>query len=303
MDESWRMLLQEHFATLHEVLPGLLLSGIFGVNRDDVSAAGVDFVVNCTRQLPLTREFARHSLRVPAIDERSFDIAPLLDHASDALHELMRDDRRVLVHCQAGVSRSVAVVLAFLIKWKARSLRSAYLLVAARRQVARPNSSFFQALISFEARHMRERPPSTRMIVVRHQGRAVEMPNWLYYDLPQRFLHEFLGPTALSMNEAPFLSKDQLVIDLDADPDVFTRCRHLILDTGTHAVTRLPPPPPPPPVQASRSPSSSLKVPSRVSGLVHAAASTASPPASAPVQPAPIVAKGKEADKGQEQTT
>lgn len=55
-----------------------------------------------------------------------------------------------LVHCVAGVSRSVSVCLAYLIKYHNMSLMKAYQWIERRRPCIQPNNSFFKQLIDFE---------------------------------------------------------------------------------------------------------------------------------------------------------
>lgn len=56
----------------------------------------------------------------------------------------------MLVHCVAGVSRSAALVLAYLVKYQCKSLRDAYHLLASKRQLVRPNMGFWRQLIHYE---------------------------------------------------------------------------------------------------------------------------------------------------------
>lgn len=55
-----------------------------------------------------------------------------------------------LVHCVAGVSRSVSICLAYLMKHHDMSLKEAYKYVERRRPCIKPNNSFFKQLIDFE---------------------------------------------------------------------------------------------------------------------------------------------------------
>lgn len=57
----------------------------------------------------------------------------------------------VLVHCLAGVSRSVTVTLAYLMHTRALSLNDAFMLVRARKPDVSPNFHFMQQLQSFES--------------------------------------------------------------------------------------------------------------------------------------------------------
>lgn len=56
----------------------------------------------------------------------------------------------VLVHCLAGVSRSVTVTLAYLIQTEALSLNEAFTLVRSRKPDVSPNFHFMQQLNTFE---------------------------------------------------------------------------------------------------------------------------------------------------------
>ncbi|PSN29326.1 hypothetical protein C0J52_19956, partial [Blattella germanica] len=68
---------------------------------------------------------------------------PFLSHA-------MRKKGHVLVHCNAGVSRSPAVVIAFLMKNRKMSYNEAYNLVKNKRSVIHPNPGFVQQLQKYE---------------------------------------------------------------------------------------------------------------------------------------------------------
>lgn len=77
-------------------------------------------------------------------------IYPHLELQSDHIQALLSDGGKVLVHCVAGVSRSASICLAYLTKYKCRSLRDAYHLMAKTRPMVRPNLGFWRQLIAFE---------------------------------------------------------------------------------------------------------------------------------------------------------
>ena len=56
----------------------------------------------------------------------------------------------VLVHCFAGVSRSPAVVIAYLMATKGWDLEEAHEYVKERRAIIKPNSSFIKQLVQWE---------------------------------------------------------------------------------------------------------------------------------------------------------
>ena len=57
---------------------------------------------------------------------------------------------KVLVHCQAGISRSATICLAYLMCHKGLNLEQAYDFLKARRSIIAPNLNFMRQLLQFE---------------------------------------------------------------------------------------------------------------------------------------------------------
>ena len=63
----------------------------------------------------------------------------------------------VVVHCQAGVSRSVSIVMAYLLRKQRIEYNECYEFVKSRRPIAEPNKGFVKQLKAF-AREVKDFP-------------------------------------------------------------------------------------------------------------------------------------------------
>jgi hypothetical protein len=96
-----------------EVLPDLFLGDRGDAcDRDRLRAHGITHIVNCSRELPCSfeGEFAYLWLRLddpdPSFEARIAHFCAFIDQG--------RQHGKVMVHCTGGVSRSPAVILAYL---------------------------------------------------------------------------------------------------------------------------------------------------------------------------------------------
>ena len=71
---------------------------------------------------------------------------PALELCLNYLRSCLTKEEHVLVHCNAGVSRSATVVIAFLMKEKNFSFQEAFHHVKKRRPCIRPNEGFVKQL-------------------------------------------------------------------------------------------------------------------------------------------------------------
>jgi len=78
------------------------------------------------------------------------DLSPYFDESVEFIKEAINSGGKVLVHCSYGVSRSVSMVIAYLIKEKGMTYQEAYELVKSKRQIAKPNIGFMKQLIIYE---------------------------------------------------------------------------------------------------------------------------------------------------------
>ncbi|CAO1326780.1 unnamed protein product [Diamesa hyperborea] len=140
---------------ISEVLPSLYLCGACAIVRPEtLEKLNVKFLVNATVELPDTPlpDERPNYLRVPIKDTKDANLIEYFDQVADLIEETRQADGKSLVHCVAGVSRSVSLILAYLMKYADMSLKNAFHHVRSVRPQVRPNVGFFKQLIAYEQR-------------------------------------------------------------------------------------------------------------------------------------------------------
>ncbi|KAL4623014.1 hypothetical protein GN956_G19997 [Arapaima gigas] len=112
----------------------------------------IGFVVNVTTHLPLyhlATGLVRYK-RLPATDSSKQNLRQYFEEVFEFIEEAHQSGRGVLVHCQAGVSRSATIVIAYLMKHTLMTMTDAYKYVRSRRPAVSPNLNFMGQLLEFE---------------------------------------------------------------------------------------------------------------------------------------------------------
>ncbi|CAL8092074.1 unnamed protein product [Calicophoron daubneyi] len=139
-------------ARASQILPFLYLGNeIDGTSEQILTTCNIRSVLNVTTKVPFLDETRFRCRRLPASDLQSQDLRPLFTSAFQFIEEARCSGTAVLVHCQAGVSRSPSLVIAYLMAHSRLSLRDAYQLVKSKRSVISPNFAFLGQLCEFEA--------------------------------------------------------------------------------------------------------------------------------------------------------
>ncbi|KIY45934.1 phosphatases II [Fistulina hepatica ATCC 64428] len=101
--------------------------------------------------LPLSEKDGFNCYKIPVHDQSSVDLRPHLEAVCDYIDRALKSGQSVLVHCQQGVSRSAAIVIAYLIRNHGMTYDTAFGLCKSRRACVKPNSGFVMALREWEA--------------------------------------------------------------------------------------------------------------------------------------------------------
>jgi protein-tyrosine phosphatase/rhodanese-related sulfurtransferase len=139
-------------ATPYQILPHLYLGcRKVAACLPGLKASGITNVLNVTSSIPNNFLAAGLNYKQIAVED-SHDVN-MIQHLPEAFGFIERarlSGERVLVHCHAGMSRSVTVILAYLMKFFNHTLDSAYEHVKRIKSDISPNFSFMGQLLEYE---------------------------------------------------------------------------------------------------------------------------------------------------------
>lgn len=176
------------FKAIAKLKEFLYLSGVAAITEHRLKKYGITHVLNTAIEL---KDFQYPSgvtdvLRVEMMDKSSENLLKYIDQCIDYIHMVKTNGGRVLVHCVAGMSRSVSVCLAFLVKYEEMTLKAAYDHIFNERRFIHPNEGFWQSLILFE-----EQITSYNTVEVRPYVCGWEI-NVVEYETDTRIVHGWM---------------------------------------------------------------------------------------------------------------
>ncbi|XP_072834978.1 dual specificity protein phosphatase 2 [Pogona vitticeps] len=134
-----------------EILPFLYLGSCYhSSNREVLESLGITAVLNVSSSCPNHFEGRFLYKSIPVEDSHMADISVWFQEAIHFIDSVKSSEGRVLVHCQAGISRSATICLAYLIQSRRVRLEEAFDFVKQRRGVISPNFGFMGQLLQFE---------------------------------------------------------------------------------------------------------------------------------------------------------
>lgn len=136
-----------------QILPNLYLGcARDSANLESLARLGIRYILNVTPNLPnlFEKNGDFHYKQIPISDHWSQNLSQFFPEAIAFIDEALSQNCGVLVHCLAGVSRSVTVTVAYLMQKLHLSLNDAYDLVKRKKSTISPNFNFMGQLLDFE---------------------------------------------------------------------------------------------------------------------------------------------------------
>ncbi|VDM95155.1 unnamed protein product [Onchocerca ochengi] len=143
--------LDVNHAGISEVLPGLYISGICALKATTIQDYGITMIVNATSEVPNSASLGTlPRIKLWLEDTQDSWALSYMDFVCNKILKVITRGGKVLIHSVQGVSRCATICLAYLTKYKFKTLHDAYMYLASIRPKVEPNIGFWRQLISFE---------------------------------------------------------------------------------------------------------------------------------------------------------
>ena len=117
------------------------------VNPDNIEKYNLTNILSIGISTPYIETDRKLSnLFIPCLDLPDTELKNVVEQANVFLRNVHKNNGAVLVHCNAGVSRSSSVVIGYLIMALKMTFREAYELVKSKRPSCCPNAGFIDQL-------------------------------------------------------------------------------------------------------------------------------------------------------------
>ena len=116
----------------------------FSLNNELLKSKNISCIIVCGSELECKYPKEYKYLKIDLNDYIEDSIIPHIDKCIQFINE--NKNKKIFVHCNAGVSRSPSIIIAYLIKSLNYNFNEAYNLVKKKRNIIKPNEKFLQEL-------------------------------------------------------------------------------------------------------------------------------------------------------------
>ncbi|XP_023676391.1 dual specificity protein phosphatase 5 isoform X3 [Paramormyrops kingsleyae] len=135
-----------------EILPFLYLGSAYHASRQDyLDDLHITALLNVSRRDTEQSKGHCNYKWIPVEDNHTADIHSHFQEAIDFIDCVKQTGGKVLVHCEAGISRSPTICMAYIMKTKRLHLEEAFDFIKQRRALISPNFGFMGQLLQFES--------------------------------------------------------------------------------------------------------------------------------------------------------
>ena len=121
----------------------------FSLNNELLKSKNISCILVCGSELECKFPDIYKYLKIKLNDYIEDSILPYIDECIKFIDE--NKDKKIFVHCNAGVSRSPSIIIAYLIKSLNYNFKDAYNFVKYKRNIINPNEKFMKELQSLKS--------------------------------------------------------------------------------------------------------------------------------------------------------
>ncbi|KAM9060968.1 dual specificity protein phosphatase 5 [Sarcophilus harrisii] len=142
-----------------EILPFLYLGSAYHASKCEFLAnLHITALLNVSRKSSDSCTSQFDYKWIPVEDNHTADISSHFQEAIDFIDCVRRTGGKILVHCEAGISRSPTICMAYLMKTKKFRLEEAFDYIKQRRSMISPNFGFMGQLLQYESEILSSMP-------------------------------------------------------------------------------------------------------------------------------------------------
>nr|XP_025973292.1 dual specificity protein phosphatase 5 [Dromaius novaehollandiae] len=142
-----------------EILPFLYLGSAYHASKCEFLAnLHITALLNVSRKSSESFKDQYCYKWIPVEDSHTADISSHFQEAIDFIDYVRRAGGKILVHCEAGISRSPTICMAYLMKTKKLRLEEAFDYIKQRRSLISPNFGFMGQLLQYESEILSSTP-------------------------------------------------------------------------------------------------------------------------------------------------
>ena len=146
-------LIKIHFNSHSSKIFNWMFLGTFSnaCDIEELRRIGVNYVLNCAAECQNTHlpdDIIELHLNIR--DEKKFDLSPFFEESNKFINKAKMSGGALLIHCKYGISRSVSLIIAYLIKYLGFSVVRALNFLRNIKQQINPNEGFLEQLSEYE---------------------------------------------------------------------------------------------------------------------------------------------------------
>jgi protein-tyrosine phosphatase len=133
--------------SMNEIIDGIYIGDIYSAsNYNNLEKNNIKSIVCCVVGIDDLYPKYIDYLNLDLIDNCDENITRVFDVSNKFIESNIKDNKKILIHCIAGVSRSVTLLIAYLIKNYDYNPEKALEIIKKHRNIANPNENFMKQL-------------------------------------------------------------------------------------------------------------------------------------------------------------